>query len=110
VGLLLLGALMLATQLYVLVASVSIPPVRSLLAWIYGASALATGVLLLRRSVLAQRSFLVFCGALTAYVAIAPELHHLIMIPSLVLIAGLLLFAYRFMARRPGSDRPADRV
>lgn len=70
---------------------------------VYGILALATGILLYRRSELAPRVFLMWCAAFALFIAAVPEMRIATAIPGYVLGLVLFLWVYVFVSRQLGS-------
>ena len=79
------------------VGEIPIGPV--LISSTYGLLALATGVLLFRRSETAPRVFLLWCVTFGAFIVAVPEMRIPLAIPGYAFGLVVLFFIYKFMTR-----------
>jgi hypothetical protein len=71
----------------------------------YGVLALATSVLLFRRSSMAPRVFLLWCASFALFIAVLPEIRMAIAIPGYIFGAVLFFAIHRFISRHLGRSR-----
>jgi len=88
-------------------ASGDIPVGLVLISSTYGLTALATGVLLFRRSQAAPRVFLLWCVTFGLFIGAVPEMRIPLAIPGYITGVVVLFLIHRYITRRLTPQPPA---
>jgi hypothetical protein len=82
-----------------------IPIGVALIGMSYGVLALATSILLFRRSSMAPRVLLLWCASFALFIAVLPEIRTAIAIPGYILGVIAFVAVHRFISRHMGRSR-----
>ena len=94
-----LGSVSVVTSIASMTQSRAISTIQMALATMYGVAAIATGLLLWRRSAGARTAYLLWCVTVLLYVMTVPELIRWPALPGLVAAVGILSWCYRYISR-----------